>query len=237
LKKIVLVLLLGLLFISGCTSQSTTPTLPNSPASISLAFEVKPTKPVPNQPVTLSAKVTGNNKPVNDANVEFEIWHTKAKNHSMLKTKRTGEGVYAITNTYPITGTYNVIVHATTPQVHQMISKTFTVGETTNDEQSHHTSTDGLMMHIQLPPTAKSGQNTKLFGHLAKNNKALTEANVQFEIWKEGESNHDFTDVAETKPGEYYSAYQFKTSGTYHIKLHVEKGKIHDHTEQTLVVR
>lgn len=230
-------LVLGLLFVSGCTSQSTTPAPPSAPASISLTFEVQPAKPVPNQPVTLMAKVTGNNKPVNDANVEFEVWPTGAKKHSMLKTKRTGEGAYTITNTYPTAGTYNVIVHATTPQVHQMISKTFTIGETANDDHTHHTGTDGLMMHIQLPTAAKSGQNTKLYGHITQNNKPLTEANVQFEIWKEGESNHDFTDVAETKPGEYYSAYQFKTSGTYHIKLHVEKGKLHDHTDQTLVVK
>lgn len=237
MKKLVWMLSLGLLFVSGCTSQSTTPVPPSAPASISLAFEVQPAKPVPNQPVTLTAKVSGNNKPVNDAEVEFEIWPAKAKNHSMLKTKRTGEGVYTITNTYPAAGTYNVIVHATTPQVHQMISKTFTIGEAANNEQGHHAGADGLMMHIQLPTAVKSGQNTKLYGHIAQNNKSLTEANTQFEIWKEGETNHDFTDVAETKPGKYYSAYQFKTPGTYHIKLHVEKGRLHDHTEQELIVK
>ncbi|MCH5585892.1 FixH family protein [Shimazuella sp. AN120528] len=237
MKKIGWMLSLGLLLVSGCTSPSTTSTRPSAPTSISLQFEVQPTKPIPNQPVTLSAKVTGNNKPVNDANVEFEIWNKEAKSHSMLKTKQTAEGTYTITNTYPIAGTYNVIVHATTPQVHQMLSKTFTIGETSNKEQSHHSGDNGLMMHIQLPSNAKSGQSTKLFGHIAQNNQALTGANVEFEIWKEGESNHDFTDVAETKPGEYYSTYHFKTPGTYHIKLHVEKGKIHDHTEQLLIVK
>jgi hypothetical protein len=230
-------LALGLLFLNGCTTKSTTPAPPSAPASISLAFEVQPAKAVPNQPVTLIAKVTGDNKPVNDANVEFEVWHSNDKNHTMLKTKRTGEGVYSITNTYPTAGTYNIIVHATTPRVHQMISKTFTIGEAIHEEKGHHAEANGVLMHIQMPTTTKSGQNTKLYGHITQNNQPLTEANVQFEIWKDGESKHDFTDTAEIKPGEYYSAYLFKTAGTYHIKLHVEKGKTHDHTEQTLVVK
>ncbi|WP_028777652.1 FixH family protein [Shimazuella kribbensis] len=237
MKKIGWLLALVLLLISGCTSQPTTPTTPNAPTSISLNFEVNPSKPTPNQPVTLNANVTGNNKPVNDARVEFEVWHKDAKDHAMLKTKRVGNGKYSITNTFPISGTYNVIIHATTPQVHQMISKTFIIGETPSDQHDHHAGANKLMLHIQLPETAKSGQDTKIFGHIAQNNKPFTEANVQYEIWKEGTNKHDFTDVAETKPGEYYSAYHFQTPGTYRIKMHVEKGKVHDHTEQTLVVK
>lgn len=236
MKKIGWMLLLGLLWTAGCTPQPAAPTPPNTPSSMTLDLDVKPANPLPNQPITLSAKVTANNKAINGANVEFEVWAKDAKNHSMLKSKRTGEGIYSITNTYPIAGTYHVIVHATTSQMHQMISKTFTIGEAENPEPNHHTKSNGLMMHIQLPATAKSGQNTKLYGHILQNNQALTEAEVGFEIWKEGQSNHDFIDVAEIKPGEYYSAYQFKTPGTYHIKLHVEKGKIHDHTEQILAV-
>lgn len=237
MKKIGWLLALPLILISGCTSQSNTPTQQNAPSSIALQFEVKPANPTPEQPVTLTTKVTGNNKPVNDANVEFEVWHSEAKNHSMLKSTRTGDGTYSITNTYPMAGKYNVVIHATTPKVHQMISKTFTIGEAKTNRHEHQTDGTGLMLHIQLPATAKSGQNTKIYGHVAQNNKPLTNANVQYEIWKEGTTNHDFTDVAETNPGEYYSSYHFKTPGTYHIKLHVEKGEIHDHTEQKLVVK
>jgi hypothetical protein len=236
-KKLGWIFVLVLLLISGCTTQSTTPTLPTIPKNIALSFSTSPSNPTPNQPVTLVAKVTGDSKPVNDASVEFEVWNTGSENHSMLKAKRTGEGTYTISNTYPIAGSYNVIVHATTPQTHQMISKTFTIGKSTEKQHDHHAKIDGLMLHIQLPSTAKSGQDTKLFGHITQNNKPFTAANVQFEIWKKDTNPHDFTDVAETKPGEYYSTYRFKTPGTYYVKLHVEKGKVHDHTEQSLVVK
>jgi hypothetical protein len=236
LKKLSWLFVSLILLLGGCSTPPSPTSTTNAPKNISLSFAVQPSNPAPNTPVTLTAKVTGDNKPVNDANVEFEIWNGTSKNHSMLKTKRTGEGTYTITNTYPIAGTYNIVIHATTPQVHQMIAKTFAIADQENAPHEHKAGASGVLLHIQLPSSAKSGQDTKLLGHISQNNKPLTAANVQYEIWKDGDSNHDYTDVAEINPGEYYSTYRFKTAGKYHVKLHVEKGSIHDHTEQTLVV-
>jgi hypothetical protein len=141
-----------------------------------------------------------------------------------------------VTTTYPITGNYHVIIHATTPQVHQMIEKTFVVGEPPTEHHQHQNN-DGVLLHIQLPTNAKSGEYSKLYGHITQQNKVLTGAKVQFEIWKTGATKLDFIDTTETKPGEYFSNYRFPTPGNYYIKLHVEKGSIHEHTEQTLEVK
>jgi hypothetical protein len=236
-KKVVPILAFMLISFSGCAPKPTAPIQPNIPTQLTLSFETNPTKPAPNQPLTLMTKVTSNNKAVDNANVEFEIWKTETKNHQMMKAKRTGDGLYTITNMYPASGIYNIIIHATTPQVHQMISKTFTLGQVSKEQHEHHSATAGLLLHLQLPATAKSGQETKLIGHVAQHNKPFTGANVKFEMWKNDSSKHDYADVEETKPGEYYSTYQFKTSGTYHVKMHVEKGTEHEHSEQMLVVK
>jgi predicted component of type VI protein secretion system len=68
-------LILLLLLLTGCASnnQTTTPST-NTPETISLDFAVNPTKPTPNQAVTLTAKVMAGQKPVNDATVELEVW-------------------------------------------------------------------------------------------------------------------------------------------------------------------
>jgi hypothetical protein len=237
-KKIVVpILAILLILISGCAPKPTAPIQPNIPTQLTLSFETNPAKPVPNQPVTLMTKVTSNNKAVDNADVEFEIWKKEEKNHQMIKAKRTGDGLYTISTKYPVSGIYNVIIHATTPQVHQMISKTFTIGQVPKDQHEHHSATADLLLHLQLPATAKSGQETKLIGHVAKNNEPFTGANVKFEVWKQDSNKHDYTEVTETKPGEYTSTYQFKTPGTYHVKLHVEKGSEHEHSEELLVVK
>lgn len=232
MKKIIFLFAIFICLLCGCTSKSTNTASTPAPTQLNLSFETNPTKPSLNQPVTLLVKVTGNNKPVNNADVKFEVWTGKQAHH-MLKTNRTGDGVYTITNTFPTAGMYNVVVHAFTPQVHQMIMDMFTIG---SNEQEHKT-VAGLLLHLQLPANAKSGQLTTIIGHAMLNNQVLTSANVEFEVWKDNSSKHDFsTKVTETKPGEYTGTYDFTTPGTYHIKMHVEKGKIHEHQEEMLIV-
>lgn len=73
---------------------------------------------------------------------------------------------------------------------------------------------------------------------MQKDNQALTEAAVKFEIWREGEEKHQYVDASEKQPGEYTTANAtFPASGTYTVKVHVEKGEIHDHKEFSVTVQ
>lgn len=220
--------------------QHKEPANPAIPQQISVSFQANPAQPAPGEPVTLNATVRAGEQPVDDAKVELEVWKKGEKDHHMLETQSKGQGVYSASATYQAEGEYLVIVHVTTPQVHQMIEGKFQVGEAKKEEHKHgqgHDHGDGLSMHVMLPKEVKSGQETKLTAHVRQEGNPFVDAEVQFEYWKEGDQKHEYTDTAEVKPGEYYTSIRFSQPGTYHLILHVEKGNIHDHKEQTLIVK
>ncbi|MCA0173898.1 FixH family protein [Bacillus sp. RAR_GA_16] len=65
----------------------------------------------------------------------------------------------------------------------------------------------------------------------------LTEANVRFEYWKEGEEKHTYTDTEENSEGMYEGTTEMSDPGTYKLKVHVEKGEeLHTHKPYVLEV-
>ncbi|WP_283152790.1 FixH family protein [Guptibacillus hwajinpoensis] len=65
----------------------------------------------------------------------------------------------------------------------------------------------------------------------------LTEANVRFEYWKEGEEKHTYTDTEENGEGMYEGTTEISEPGTYKLKVHVEKGEeLHTHKPYVLEV-
>nr|WP_232345571.1 FixH family protein [Paenactinomyces guangxiensis] len=207
----------------------------NTPAAetLKLSFQTNPASPAVGKHVTLQATVKEGSQPVDDAKVEFEVWKQGEKDHQKIDSKLDGKGTYTATTAFQDQGEYLVIVHVTTSKVHQMISGKFTVGQ----PHSHQGHGKGLTMHVVLPPRATSGQSAPITAHVMQGGNPVTGAEVQFEYWREGEKKHEYTDTAERKPGEYYTSIRFPQPGTYHVKLHVEKGKLHDHKEETLVVK
>ncbi|MDO6654713.1 FixH family protein [Anaerobacillus sp. 1_MG-2023] len=65
----------------------------------------------------------------------------------------------------------------------------------------------------------------------------LTEANVRFEYWKEGEEKHTYTETEENGEGMYKGRSEISDLGTYKLKVHVEKGEeLHTHKAYVLEV-
>ncbi|SFJ36863.1 FixH family protein [Thermoflavimicrobium dichotomicum] len=242
-------LLISLLWLTACQQQSdhqhhqnTDKTdKPQSTASLSIEFQAKPTPVEIGQPIQLSTTVKRGNQPATDATVKLEVWEKNSKDpHQMLETKQVEKGTYATSQTFKQAGEYLVVVHATAPQVHQMISGKFQVGkETEGHSHQGHVHDQAINLHVMLPQQAKKGQATSLVGHVQKEGKPLTQARVRFEIWQEGKEQRQYVDTKENQPGEYTASYTFPETGTYHIKLHVEKESehLHEHKEEKLTVQ
>ncbi|MGE6204462.1 FixH family protein [Guptibacillus hwajinpoensis] len=65
----------------------------------------------------------------------------------------------------------------------------------------------------------------------------LTEANVRFEYWKEGEEKHTYTETEEKGEGMYEGTSEISEPGMYKLKVHVEKGEeLHTHKPYVLEV-
>lgn len=93
---------------------------------LTITFSTDPKEAKANQPTTLKATVKADDKPITDAKVELEVWKEKEE-HQKLSTSMEEEGVYQIQHTFNEAGTYTVVVHVTTPHVHQMITQSIPV--------------------------------------------------------------------------------------------------------------
>jgi hypothetical protein len=101
--------------------------------------------------------------------------------------------------------------------------------EGTEHEHGDHYNSK-LAFDFQVNNPVKSKQKTELTVHLNQNDKPLTGATVRFEIWPETQNKHEFINAVEDTNGQYSAIYAFPSSGAYNVKIHVEKGSIHDHT-------
>lgn len=212
------------------------PEQPQTPTQLNITFQSSPDQPDKNQPVELSSVITDENKPFTDANVEFEVWK-QGEEHQMIKASHQADGKYTAVQKFPEDGQYHVVVHVTAPGIHQMISGSFTIGEAQNNSHSHHHQDSGVQMHMDVPENVQAGQTIEALAHVQLDQKALTDADVRFEFWKEGNNKHEYIETTEKNPGEYAASLTFSEKGTYHLKLHVEKDKIHDHQEKTITVQ
>ncbi|WP_036822262.1 FixH family protein [Pontibacillus yanchengensis] len=212
----------------------------------------------PNEAFTIQAKVTQGDENVNDADeVKFEFWKKGEEEHEKVEGEFTEKGVYELEKTVKEPGTYYVISHVTARGMHNMPQKELQIGEmnhgssneeTMEDGETHEESSSeegeghhshgegGMMAHIMLDEKVSVNEEVSLVGHLQKDNKPLTEADVQFEVWKKGEEKHEYVDAKEGKKGEYSVAYTFKEKGDYHVNLHYKKDDMHSHKETIVTV-
>jgi hypothetical protein len=100
---------------------------PISP-SLTLTLIPDPALPTLDKAMSLHASVQAGEQPMLDAKVEFEIWKKGDSKHEMLAATMTKKGIYTAPYTPKQTGEYLIILHVTTPQVHQMIDGSVTVG-------------------------------------------------------------------------------------------------------------
>lgn len=82
----------------------------------------------------------------------------------------------------------------------------------------------------------KAGNSSNFEATVELNGKPLTNADVNFEVWKEGSEESHFTKAEEDGNGTYLNKVSFEEAGTYKVQVHVEKDEVHEHQLQTIHV-
>jgi len=236
-NKLAIAALSFLLLLSGC--ETAEQPLPAS-TPIEVALTMEPAAPKVQETTTFAVTVTQDGKPVPDArDVSFEIWKEGEQHRSKLPGAHLQNGVYTAQTALAEPGTYTVMYHVTARDLHSMNQKTFTVtgvqpeaaeppGDAHGTEHHHGT---GVEFHFHPDGHAVANKPVRWSVQLRSGNQALDKAHVQFEYWKQGEAHHQFIDVVEDPAGTYTATVTLASSGTYVVKVHVEKGSIHDHKE------
>jgi hypothetical protein len=253
MKKILLMFAFFSLLLAACNNQ--TPEKKEGETEelqmIDVAIQLDPEKADPGQEVTIKAAVTQGNEKVEDADeVKFEIWKHGTENHEMVEGKHEGEGIYSIKKTFNEEGTYYVVAHVTARGMHNMPKKEFIIGhpshttEEQNQSTEHNHNNEGhkhgysnATIEFNKQGPFKANEKHSLSVQVKKENQPLKEAHVSFEIWKEGESKHQYIEAKESANGQYEAVYVFPAQGNYHVKIHVENQELHEHLEETIQVK
>ncbi|WP_047980290.1 FixH family protein [Ornithinibacillus contaminans] len=203
---------------------------------------------------TISATVTQGSENVNDADeVEFEFWKEgqSDEEHELIPGEFQADGIYSIEKTVEEAGTYYVIAHVTAREMHVMPQTEFVIGgeEATHEEHAehdhgseadsghdHHHSVEGLVLHIMADETVAVNEEVTLTSHIQLNDEPVSDAKVQFEIWKEGAEKHEYVDASEAEAGEYTVDYTFPEPGDYNLQLHFRKDDMHEHKQTVITV-
>jgi hypothetical protein len=190
--------------------------------------------------IVFSTVVSHGEEKVEDASeVKYEVWKVGQKDKSeMIEAKHEKNGIYEAEKTFEEDGLYTVQVHVTARDMHTMPKAEIQIGETevhghseeSNDDHDAHGESN-VSIHLMKADTIKANQETKMKVHVKHDEKALEEAEVRLEIFKEDQEKHDWVDLNEAAAGEYETNYAFHESGTYNVQVHVTKGSdIHEHT-------
>lgn len=237
MKRIFLLLVAVILVGTACTAKEDNNTSSQeAPQPIEVEI-LTPDTLEAGKEITIEAKVTQGKEAVEDADeVLFELWKDGDENHDEIEGTHQGEGIYSIKQTFPEDGVYYVIAHVTARNMHNMPKKELIVGDVSHGH--HHGDNEGLVLHIQLEKEIRVNEETTLTAHVMEEGKPLEKATVKFEVWKKNEKGkHNFLEAKEGQPGEYQTKTTFSSKGEYVVKLHMEKGKLHEHSEETITVK
>jgi hypothetical protein len=253
LKKILLIFALISLLLAACNNQTPEKKVGENEElqMIDVAIQLDPEKADPGQEVTIKAAVTQGDEKVEDADeVKFEVWKHGEEDHEMVEGKHVGEGIYSIKKTFNEEGTYYVVAHVTARGMHNMPKKEFIIGQPskTTEEQNqtseHNHNNEGhkhgysnATIEFNKQEPFKVNEKKTLSVQVKKESQPVKGAHVSFEIWKEGESKHQYIEAKESKDGQYEAVYTFPTDGNYHVKIHVENQELHEHLEETVQVK
>jgi hypothetical protein len=212
-----------------------------------------------NQETVIEAVVTqGENKVTNADEVKFEISKAGDDQPEMMQGKHQKDGVYSIQKTFKNEGQYYIVAHVTANRMHSMPRKEILVGDanhindqevtdiaTENEQSTHHNDhsdhshdhASKLEYEFDNHVPYKVNEETDLTVYLKNNDLPLEGAKVRFEIWKDNQHQHDYFDATEVSAAKYALPYTFTSTGLYNLKIHVEKGDIHDHTTVSVEIK
>ncbi|MBT2695710.1 FixH family protein [Bacillus sp. ISL-55] len=256
MKKTFLFLISIMVLMTACSvgQEQKDGSLDHPPELLEVSI-ITPEKIETSQEITIIAEVIQGEEKVIDADeVKFEIWKSGQENHEMIPAHNEKDGTYSIKKKFSEGGNYFIVAHTTANRMHSMPKKEVIVdgGESghshTHDEENenqdqqsdhdhndHHNSEVSFDFHA--PSTIKSNQPVELSVKLSQGDQSISAANVRFEIWHENDTKHEFIEAKETSSGTYSADYSFPANEHFYVKIHVEKGNIHDHTEITVDVK
>jgi hypothetical protein len=259
-NTILLFVIIFSLALAGCGPDKQKDNAPNlsqlEPIKVTIQL---PEKIESGQEVSIKATVKQGSKPVENAEeVEFEVWDINSEAvHEKIEGEHVGNGVYEVNKTFEEDGYYSVIAHVTAEGMHTMPEQEFTVGDPPQEDQqavesehehaSEHSDSSekknhhGHSLDIKLLSAETINANTDeiLTAEIKEGDHPLTDANIQFEIWKEntGENDKQWINAKETTDGVYEIQTKFGDAGSYLITVHVKKGELHDHFEKLITVK
>ncbi|MBY0597451.1 FixH family protein [Bacillus bingmayongensis] len=242
MKKIVITLFIAMLALAGCNTKKDEPAKKEKLEEVKVAVQTNPKEIKPNEKTEVQALVTQGKEKVTDADdVKFEIWKDGEEKHEMLDGKHKGKGVYAVEKTFPSDGVYHVIAHTNAREMHVMPEVKVAVGnakvkDAKKENGGHGDHKSDTMIHLMADDVKVNAESTMKV-HLKQKEEALTGAEVQLEVWKDGVEKHEFIPAKEGNKGEYVSKHTFKETGAYKVKVHVRKGELHEHKEETVEVK
>ncbi|WP_204524687.1 FixH family protein [Litchfieldia alkalitelluris] len=258
MRKLLILFILLCLLLVGCNSNSDN--IQNDVVELlplNVVIEIVPEEILPNEPVTFNAYVTHGDEGVEDANeVKFQIWEKgKEDQDEYIDGIHKGEGLYSIEKTFDHDGIFYVVAHVTARDMHNMPKQEFVVGkgeveadtenetktekETGHSHDDHHHGdhSDKQVTFNFSPHESTAGEETKLTVVIQEEEKQLSEATISFEVWKGEADKHEYIKAAEAVPGTYVANYTFPEKGRYEIRIHLEKGELHDHEEYSVEVK
>ncbi|ERG65850.1 FixH family protein [Exiguobacterium chiriqhucha] len=236
--------LVGLFVLGACGTDEATKSAETAPSMEPVEAELNvPATADKDEAVTLAVRVTQDGKAVDDADeIKFEVWKNGAKEASeTTEAALTEDGVYEAETTFSDEAVYTVQVHVTARSMHTMPTTNVTVGhpETAAEaeaEEDHHNHAGA---DIVLDPTQAVAKEVQSFTvNVEIEHEALTGADVQLEVFKDGADKHDWVKLDETEGGSYAGEHTFPEAGTYNVQVHVTKGHdIHEHIMETVEVK
>ena len=234
---------LGLLVLGACGTEEKA----NNAETVQSMEPVEAELTVPataekDEAVTLAVRVTQDGKAVDDADeIKFEVWKNGVKEESeMTKASLTEDGIYEAETTFAEEAVYTVQVHVTARSMHTMPTTQVTVGHPdtaaeAEAEEEHHAHAGADI--ILDPKQAVANEVQPFTVNVEIEHEALTGADVQLEVFKDGADKHDWVKLEETENGSYAGEHTFSESGTYNVQVHVTKGHdIHEHVMETVEV-
>ncbi|PAQ16173.1 hypothetical protein CD798_03615 [Bacillaceae bacterium SAOS 7] len=247
MKKLIVLLLCALFVGAGCSKEEKK--VEENKSEVVAPLEVKiqlPETIKTNENIKIEALVKQGEEKVADADkVEFEVWKGDAKDHEMIVAKHQGGGVYSIEKTFSEDGNYAVIAHVTARDLHNMPKKEFVVGaqeeavkveEPAKKTEDHHHHHGDVVIEFHPDEQWKANEEVTLTAQIQNEGHPLDQARVRFEIWQTDNTKHTFIDAIEGSNGHYNAQATFEAAGDYNVKVHVEKGELHEHIEVVVPV-
>ncbi|WP_064092395.1 FixH family protein [Rossellomorea aquimaris] len=247
MKKLGILMLLGVLslFLAACGNSNGENSTDEDKKMVQVDANLElPQKAKKGETVSLSTKVTQGDENVDDAEeVKYEIWKNGKKEESeMIEAKHEKDGVYKAEKAFEEDGMYTVQVHVTARDMHTMPKAEIAIGdvEAREHEESgddHHHG-DHVSIHLMKPDTIIAKEDAEMMVLVESKEKSLEDAEVRFEIYKEGQEKHEWVDLTAGDAGKYNGSYAFPEKGTYNVQVHVTKGEeIHEHTMKIVKVQ